>query len=208
MVGSGRKSTLTGLGTLTIVEAASRPSGNAAVRLRVAHTADLDAATTRQRIRALLDDVFDGRFTDDDWEHALGGMHAVLEDETGLVGHASVVQRRLWQAGHAWRTGYVEAVGVRAGRRGIGYGARLMDALERVIRSAYDFGALSASDDAVGFYAACGWLRWRGPSAVLTPRGIAYTPEEDGSIFILPVDVVPLDVTGEIACDPRPGDVW
>ena len=33
--------------------------------------------------------------TDDDWEHALGGMHAVGWHDTTLVGHASLIQRRL-----------------------------------------------------------------------------------------------------------------
>jgi hypothetical protein len=40
-----------------------------------AHTADLNAAE-RARIRTFLDEAFDGDFTDDDWEHALGGVHA------------------------------------------------------------------------------------------------------------------------------------
>lgn len=35
-----------------------------------------------------------------------------------LVGHASVIQRRLSIRGRALRTGYVEGVGVRADRRG------------------------------------------------------------------------------------------
>jgi aminoglycoside 2'-N-acetyltransferase I len=33
------------------------------------------------------------------------------------------------------------------------------------------------------------------------------TPDDDGSIFVLPLSV-DLDTTGEIACDYRGGDVW
>lgn len=44
--------------------------------LRIAHTADLGAETLAAG-RALLYDVFDD-MTDDDWEHSLGGMHALV----------------------------------------------------------------------------------------------------------------------------------
>jgi aminoglycoside 2'-N-acetyltransferase I len=42
----------------------------------------------------------------------------------------------------------VEAVGVRADRRGRGHGAAMMDALEQVVRGAYQLGALRASEAA------------------------------------------------------------
>ena len=29
-----------------------------------------------------------------DWEHALGGLHALMWEEAELVGHASLIQRR------------------------------------------------------------------------------------------------------------------
>jgi aminoglycoside 2'-N-acetyltransferase I len=174
-------------------------------QLRTAHTAELDAATL-EAARALLDNVFDD-MTDDDWEHSLGGMHALVWDGAELVGHASVVQRRLLHGGRALRAGYVEGVGVRAAFRGRGHGAAMMAALERIVRAAYDLGALGAADEAADFYAARGWKRWQGPSSVLTPSGIQRTPEDDGGIYVLPVSV-PLDLTGELTCDWRDGDVW
>lgn len=172
----------------------------------VAHTADLDPGTL-EAIRSFLDDVFDGEFDDDDWDHTIGGMHAMLWDAGGLIGHASVVQRRLLHAGHALRAGYVEAVGVRADRRRRGIGGTLMDAIERIIRGSYELGALGASDDGLPFYATRGWQLWRGPTSVLTPKGVERTPDEDGGIYVLPV-TAPLDPFGEITCDWRPGDVW
>jgi len=72
--------------------------------------------------------------TDDAWDHALGGMHALAWEAGQLVGHASVVQRRLLHRGRALRAGYVEGVAVRADRRGHGYGAAMMDEIERVVR--------------------------------------------------------------------------
>lgn len=174
--------------------------------LRLAHTSELDSATLADA-RALLDVVFAGEMTDSDWEHALGGVHALLHEDGELIGHASVVQRRLMHTGRAWRTGYVEGVGVRPDRQGRGHGAALMDALEPVIRGAYDLGALASSDEALGFYAARGWQPWTGPLAALTPDGTRPTPEEEGGVFVLPVGA-PIDLSGTLMCDWRDGDVW
>lgn len=171
-----------------------------------AHTADLDHSTLRAA-RALLDDVFGAEMTDADWEHALGGVHALAWEAGELIGHASVVQRRLVYRSRALRTGYVESVVVRADRRRRGYGDALMAAAERVVRGAYDLGALGATDEATAFYESRGWRRWRGPTSALTPAGVVRTPDGDGSVFVLPVVVDP-DVTAELTCDWRDGDVW
>ena len=174
--------------------------------LRVAHSAELDSATLRAA-QALLADVFDGDFSDHDWEHALGGMHVVVWEGAELIGHASVVQRRLLHGSRALRAGYVEGVGVRTDRRGRGHGAAMMQALERVVRAAYDLGALGATDEAAKFYAARGWKLWQGPSSALTPNGIRRTTDADGCIYVL-AHAVALDVFGELTCDWRDGDVW
>jgi aminoglycoside 2'-N-acetyltransferase I len=174
-------------------------------QLRTAHTADLDAATLAA-VQVLLAAVFND-LTSHDWEHALGGVHALVWEGDDLVGHASVIQRRLVTGGRALRTGYVEAVAVRADRRGRGYGAAVMDSAERVVRGAYDLGALGASREAAGFYAARGWKLWQGPSSALTPAGVIRTPDEDGCLYVLPVTVA-LDLSSELTCDWRDGDVW
>jgi aminoglycoside 2'-N-acetyltransferase I len=83
----------------------------------------------------------------------------------------------------------------------------MMGALERVVRGAYEVGALAATDEAASFYAALGWKLWQGPTSALTPTGIARTEREDGSVYVLPV-TVPLDLSGELTCDWRDGDVW
>ena len=53
----------------------------------------------------------------------------------------------------------------------------MMDALEQVVRGAYQLGALRASDAAEAFYAARDWKLWQGPSFALTPAGITRTLE-------------------------------
>ncbi len=175
-------------------------------KLQTAHTGDLDTATLGAA-RALLDAVFAGEMSDDDWDHALGGVHALLWEGDELVGHASVVQRRLLHHGRALRTGYIEGVGVRADRRRRGYGGAMMQALERIVRDAYDIGALGASDDGAALYVARGWRLWRGPSFALTPAGLVRTVDNDGSIYVFQASAA-FDVSGELTCDWRDGDVW
>jgi aminoglycoside 2'-N-acetyltransferase I len=174
--------------------------------LRTAHTADLDRATLAAA-RALLEVAFAGNWNVHDWEHCLGGVHALVWDGAELVGHGAVVQRRLLHGGRALRAGYVEGVGVRSDQRRRGHAAAIMGALERVVRGAYELGALAATAAAVPVYAGRGWQQWRGPTSVLTPAGIARTEAEDGAIYVLP-GAVPLDPAGALTCDWRDGDVW
>jgi aminoglycoside 2'-N-acetyltransferase I len=174
--------------------------------VRVAHTADVGTGQLAAA-RALLYEVFDD-MTEPDWEHSLGGMHAIAIDEGGdVIGHASVIQRRIIHSGRALRAGYVEGVAVRADRRREGCAGALMNEVERVIRGAYDLGALGATDEAVPFYVGRGWRQWNGPTYGLTPDGRRRTAEDDGGVYVLALDV-PLDLDGDVTADWRDGDVW
>lgn len=175
-------------------------------KIVVGHTGQLDSVVL-DAARALLERVFDGDLTDQDWEHALGGVHALAWDGPELIGHASLIQRRLLHGGRALRTGYVEAVGVSADHRRRGHGDAMMEALERVARGAYEVAALGATDEGAAFYAARGWSVWRGPTSALTPTGVVRTEEEDDCIHVLPLWAA-LDLNGELTCDWRDGDVW
>ncbi|MGW6917735.1 GNAT family N-acetyltransferase [Kitasatospora sp. NPDC054939] len=184
------------------------------IEVQTAHTSQVDR-TVLEAAQALLVDVFEGDLSEEDWEHALGGVHALVWEDGVLIGHGSVVQRRMLHGGRALRVGYVEGVGIRADRRGRGHGAAVMAALEEVLRGAYDLGVLSASDEAVDFYAGRGWQLWRGPLFALTPNGLVGTPEEAGSVFVLPPGgagaasgAPAVDLGGALAADWRDGDVW
>lgn len=173
---------------------------------RLIHTSDLDAETL-QNARGLLIDAYAGKFSDSDWEHTLGGMHALVFNRGTLLAHAAVVQRRLLYQREALRCGYVEGVAVHPDWRGQGLAHAVMDAAEQVIRGAYRLGALSASGAGEKLYSPRGWLRWRGPTSALSLNGPVPTPEDDGAVFVLPVDVT-LDPGGGLMCDWRDGDVW
>ncbi|MGW0366232.1 GNAT family N-acetyltransferase [Streptomyces sp. NPDC002990] len=176
--------------------------------MRTAHTAELTGDGLRE-VRGFLDAAFDGDFGDEDFEHALGGMHVLARDAGGaLIGHGSVVQRRVTHRGRALRTGYVEAVAVRGDRRREGLGGRLMDALEGVIGRAYVLGALSASQDGAALYSGRGWQVWGGRIGTLAPDGPVALPEEEGSTYLWapPGGYLP-DPAGRLDFDWRNGDV-
>jgi aminoglycoside 2'-N-acetyltransferase I len=177
------------------------------VRLRTAPTADLSPAELDQ-LRSFLDTAFDGRFGNDDWSHALGGVHVLASVDGAPAGHASVVLRQLIAGDRTLRTGFVEAVATAAPWRRRGIGSAVLAEVERLVAGGFELGALASSRQAVGLYAARGWQRWTGPRAALTPDGVVESPDE--AVFVLPTPQTPagLDITARLVCDWRGGDLW
>ncbi|MFF7179063.1 GNAT family N-acetyltransferase [Streptomyces sp. NPDC008121] len=172
-----------------------------------AATHELGPARLRA-VRRMLDAAFEGGFSDEDFDHALGGVHAWIEDEHGIAAHGSVVMRRVLHRGRSHRVGYVEGVGVRADRRRQGLGGEVMARLERVVDGAYAFGALSASDEGAALYRARGWVLWGGRIEVLGPGGIVPLPDEEDSTFLRPAAGARLpDPAAPLTFDWRDGDV-
>jgi aminoglycoside 2'-N-acetyltransferase I len=180
------------------------------VRLRRLATDELTPGEVAQ-IRSVLDAAFwddeEERFTDDDWDHAVGGLHVVLDIAGEIVAHGSVVERALEIDHRPVRTGYVEAVATAPGRQARGYGTRVMREIGDEIRARFELGALGTGSQ--GFYERLGWETWVGPSSVRTPEGEHRTPDEDGYIMILRTpSTPPLERGAPISCEWRPGDVW
>nr|WP_241238350.1 GNAT family N-acetyltransferase [Nocardioides pantholopis] len=177
-------------------------------RLVMAHSGEL-AGDELAAVRGLLGRAFpaaEGGFDDTDWDHALGGMHALVVDGDDVLAHGSLVLRRLLHGDRALRCGYVEAVAVHPEHRRRGHGSTVLTALEG-LSSAYELLALGSSDAGLPLYAARGWLPWRGPTSVLTPDGIRPTPDDDGAVLVRP-GTVPLDLDAPLTCDWRDGDPW
>jgi aminoglycoside 2'-N-acetyltransferase I len=178
-------------------------------RLRRVPTHELTASEIRA-IRELLWAAFpsgDEAFTEDDWQHAIGGLHFVLEVDGKILVHASVVERELHVGGRPVRTGYVEAVATDPDRQGGGLGTQVMRDVTAYIQERFELGALGTGSH--HFYERLGWLTWRGPTSVRTDDGTHRTPSEDGYILVLPTPSLPsLDLTVAISCEWRPGDVW
>lgn len=178
-------------------------------RVRLSTTHALTAAETAA-IRSILWGAFpagDEGFTEDDWQHALGGVHFLLELDTEIVAHAAVVERELHVGGRPLRTGYVEAVATDPARQSTGLGTKLITAVDEHILPTYELGALGTGSH--HFYERLGWQTWRGPSSVRTDAGSRRTPDEDGYILILRTPSSPeIDLGAPISCEWRPGDVW
>lgn len=146
-------------------------------------------------------------FTDEDWDHAQGGVHFILEEEGAIVAHASVVERELQTSGHHLATGYVEAVATRPVHQRRGYGSALMREVDEHIDQTFELGALDTGSSA--FYERQGWMVWKGPTFVRTDSGLLRTAGEDGQVLVRLTPTSPeLDLSAPISCDWRPGDVW
>ena len=181
-------------------------------RLRRLPTSAL-TGSERAAIRALMDEAFhdehepDEAFSDDDWQHALGGTHVVLDVDGEILAHASVVERRLEAGKVALRTGYVEAVATSPARQGEGFGTIVMRDVGEIIRAGFELGGLGTG--AWHFYGRLGWRVWPGPTFVRVPGGDRPTPDDDGFVMVLLTPSTPaVDETGPISCEWRPGDVW
>ena len=163
-----------------------------------------------EAIRSLLTAAFAGDgdgLTDEDWAHAVGGMHFLLTRDDALLAHAAVVARELHLGDRPVRCGYVEAVATAGAHQGSGLGSRVMADVGAYIQERFQLGALSTG--APRFYERLGWLRWQGETWVRTPAGPVRTPDDDGAILVLPVaSFAAPDLALPISCEWRPGDVW
>jgi len=179
---------------------------DAVIRQVAANLTEAETSAIRELLREAFKDYADG-FTDDDWDHASGGTHFLLEDGGVVLAYASVALRDLHPGSRPIRTGYVEAVATRRSARGRGLGTTVMRAVNEHIRGTFELGALSTGIP--DFYRRLGWELWPGSTAVRTQRGLVPTPADDGGIMVLPTPTTPpLDRHATISCEWRPGDVW
>jgi len=176
--------------------------------LRSAPTEELSDIELTE-LRMLLHLAFEGGFSDEDWDHTLGGRHFLGLQDGAIVAHASVVPRRLHAGERPVNAGYVEGVAVAGEHRRRGLGHSVMEALGEFLIPRYELGALSAADRLHSFYAQLGWQRWPGPTAVMLEGAAVPTPEEDGGVMVLETPSTgPLDKAATLACEWREGDVW
>jgi aminoglycoside 2'-N-acetyltransferase I len=176
------------------------------VRPSIFPTAEASAGCLEE-IRRLLDGAFAREFSDDDWEHTLGGWHVTAMEGNTPVSHAAVVPRRIKAGGRSFRTGYVEGVATLPERQGQGLGSLVMSRVERLLRQRFELGALSTGLHA--FYERLGWERWRGPTFVQRSGNLLRTEEDDDSVMVLRFGPsLDLDLASPISCEARKGDIW
>lgn len=162
----------------------------------------------RADLRRLWARAFGDRFSDEDADHAYGGVHVLTREGGRLVGHASAVPRQIRFGDESWRTvGYVEGVATDPDRQGEGIGQRMMRVLQAEMRLRWPV-ALLSTGRAKGFYERLGWEHWCGLSYTQTAAGVV-ADGEHGGLMVLRFDpsVVP-DLTVAVTCEDRPGDAW
>lgn len=159
-------------------------------------------------MRHLLVEAFDGDFSDDDWEHTLGGWHVlVVADDDVMVAHAAVVPRVLYASGEPWRVGYVEGVATAPGKQRAGSGSLAMAEISVLIRHEFEMGALATGSHE--FYERLGWERWQGPTFVRRGSEVVRTADDDDAIMVLRFGPsAAVDVTMPLTCEGRRGDDW
>jgi aminoglycoside 2'-N-acetyltransferase I len=162
----------------------------------------------RLQLRALWERAFGDRFTDDDADHAYGGVHVLVDDAGSVIGHASAVPRTIRFGDDLWRTvGYVEAVAVDPGHQGRGIGRAIMHKLHAEITLRWPV-ALLSTGTATEFYKSLGWEQWRGLSYTLT-EGTAVADGEHEGIMVLRIDGSAVrDLSVDVTCENRSGDAW
>ncbi len=165
-----------------------------------------EVAALRELFRAAWGDGPEA-FTEEDWEHAVGGVHVLLEEDGVVVSHASVVERELHTNGHRLTTGYVEAVASDPLHQQRGYASAVMRWVDGYIDRTFQLGALDTGRPAL--YERLGWVVWNGPTFVRTDDGPIRTEEEDGQVLVRLTPTSPeLDMSAPISCNWRPGEVW
>jgi aminoglycoside 2'-N-acetyltransferase I len=178
-------------------------------RVRAVPTRDLrpqEVDALRRLFEAVWADDDEG-FTDQDWEHATGGIHFLLEEDGEIRSHGSVIEREIHAGEHGLRTGYVEAVATWPVHQRRGFATEVMRAVGGHIDGVFELGALDTG--VPGFYAPLGWEVWKGPTLVRTDAGPVRTANEDGAVMVRRTPTTPaLDLSAPISCEWRPGDVW
>ncbi len=189
----------------------SQQGSGAADKIRVRRMSTDEISTEQvEGLRALFDAAWsekDSEFSDQDWEHSIGGSHFIVEGGGIILSHASVVRRELHTNDRHLETGYVEAVATWPHHQRRGFATAIMLEVGSYIDKTFQLGALDTGSPS--FYERLGWAVWRGPTFVRTDAGLLRSREEDGNVLVL---VTPtsgdLDLASSISCDWRNGDAW
>lgn len=158
------------------------------------------------KVRQLLVDSFEGEFSEDDWQHSLGGVRLIGFMNEEIVAHGAVVPRAVRIDDVEEIIGYVEAIAVdpRFWRQGIG--TALMEEITKICKSQYQFSMLSTGEK--DFYRRSGWVDFKGESYVDLGEKVVRSEEEDEGLMYLGVGNYSNVSPFKVVCKSRAGDAW
>ena len=157
-------------------------------------------------IKNLLNDAYDGDFSEEDWLHSFGGVRFLATLNNEIVAHGAVVPREILINEKMTTVGYLEAIAVSSTYQGRGIGSHLLSSISEFCTSRYQISMLST--DEFNFYSNFGWKQFKGKSGVLLDGEVVLTPDEDEGLMYL---IGKAGFNQEISsayCDPREGDHW
>nr|ELR5114236.1 GNAT family N-acetyltransferase [Providencia stuartii]ELR5115371.1 GNAT family N-acetyltransferase [Providencia stuartii] len=176
------------------------------IKYRFLHTSQL-TPSEKEMLFSLLVEGFDNDFSDDDFQHTLGGMHVIAYDQQKMIGHVAIIQRYMAMNNEPISVGYVEAMVVEQTYRRQGIGTHLMQHTNEIISSCYQLGLLSASEEGQQLYSSVGWKVWKGSLFELKQRQYMRSIEEEGGVMGWSANES-IDFTASLYCDFRGGDQW
>ena len=167
--------------------------------------ADLNQSIETE-LRDLLNDAFEGDFSEEDWQHTYGGIRFMgyLNDE--LIGHGAVVSRNMNVDDKKINVGYVEAIAIVSAHCRKGFGSRLMEEITAYCQSKFSLSMLSTGEKA--FYRRHGWLDFEGESYISLNQVEMRSKEEDeGLMYLFGMNEI-AGMPKKIVCESRSGDAW
>ena len=157
-------------------------------------------------IAKLLEDSYEGDFSEEDWLHTFGGVRFVGTLENQIVAHAAVVPRAVLINDLPRTIGYLEGVAVSPKFQGRGFGSHLLQYVSDFCQSNYEISMLST--DEFDFYGKFGWQRFKGVSGIMHNSVKALTPQEDDGLMYLAGNSIESIEIATAFCDWREGDCW
>ena len=157
-------------------------------------------------IRNLLNDAYEGDYSEQDWQHTFGGARFIGTLDEQIVAHAAVVPREVLINELPRTIGYLEGVAVSPKFQSQGLGSQLIQHVSDFCRSSYEISMLST--DEFDFYGKFGWQRFKGTSGVMQDSVKSFTPEEDDGLMYLAGNSTDSIEISTAYCDWREGDCW
>jgi aminoglycoside 2'-N-acetyltransferase I len=157
-------------------------------------------------ITNLLEEAYEGDFSEQDWLHTFGGARFVGTVDSEIVAHAAVVPREAMVNDSLTTIGYLEGVAVSSNYQGQGLGGQLLRYVTEFCSRNYEISMLST--DEFEFYGKFGWKRFKGASGVIDRGVVTLTPDEDDGLMYLAGEGKSTLEISTVYCDWREGDYW
>ena len=159
-----------------------------------------------ENLLTLLNNAFEGDFSEADWKHTFGGTRFLGFLDNNLVAHGAVVERPMRINNVEMKVGYVEGIAVAPEHWRKGFGSLLMTEITSFCKSKLIISMLSTDEHL--FYSKHGWERFDGESYVLVDEIEVRSEDEDAGLMYLLGLSEDTHAPRKAVCNSRDGDAW